>query len=142
MCQECCMVVVENSRHGRKAVGVVRCCVNWLRLSGVMGQVFHSKAYSTATEQASLAVTSVPCCRRLCSESNDASHAGQEWSPSEETLDGARDRERFDDWDEVSASSSDNLRFSDDGSVGSESVALRCAEKFSRQARMRFMRRE
>lgn len=64
-----------------------------------MSHVVHSKAYSTATEQASLAVTSVPCCRRLCSESNDASHAGQEWSPNEETLDGGLDRERFDDWD-------------------------------------------
>lgn len=59
----------------------------------------HSNAYSTATEHASLAVASVPCCLRLCSVSKDASHAGQEWRPREETLDGATDRERFDDCD-------------------------------------------
>jgi hypothetical protein len=57
----------------------------------------HSKAYSTAAEHASLAVASLPCCRKLCSVSNDASHAGHEWSPREQTLDGPCERERFDD---------------------------------------------
>lgn len=109
-----------------------------------IGPAVHSNAYSTATEHASLAIASFPCCLRLCSVSNDASHAGHECKPREETLDGAvvDDRERFDDCDAISSSSSDNLRFSDDGSVGSESVALIWAEKFSRHARMRFMRRE
>jgi hypothetical protein len=65
----------------------------------VWGGVIHSNAYSTATEQASLAIASVPCCLRLCSVSKEASHAGHECRPREETLDGATDRERFDDCD-------------------------------------------
>jgi hypothetical protein len=37
----------------------------------------HSKAYSTAAVQASLAPER-PCCRRFCGVEKDASHAGHE----------------------------------------------------------------
>lgn len=57
----------------------------------------HSNAYSTAAEQASLAVASIAWRLRLCSVSKEASHAGHEWRPRDETLDSATERERFDD---------------------------------------------
>jgi len=49
-----------------------------------------------------LADASVAWRLRLCSVSKEASHAGHEWRPRDETLDGATDRERFDNWDLLS----------------------------------------
>jgi hypothetical protein len=67
----------------RAATKIRLSCQKCLRFAAESGGTFfrggsHSKAYSTAAEHASLAMASLPCCRRLCSVSNDASHAGQE----------------------------------------------------------------
>lgn len=45
---------------------------------GTVQSSAHSKAYCTATQQASFACASSPCCRRLCGVSKKESHAGQE----------------------------------------------------------------
>ena len=47
---------------------------------------FYSKAYSTATEQASLDCASRPCWRRLCRVGKKASQAGHECISSKETV--------------------------------------------------------
>ena len=48
--------------------------------------LLHSKAYSTATQHASLACASRPCCRRSCRVGKQASHAGHGCTSSEMTL--------------------------------------------------------
>ena len=69
-------------------------------------QKIYSKAYSTATEQASLDCASWPCWRRLCRVGKKASQAGHECINSKETILRSEDtleeepdeRERLDTW--------------------------------------------
>ena len=52
----------------------------------LVNAVNYSKAYSTATEQASLDCASRPCWRRLCRVGKKASQAGQECINSKEMV--------------------------------------------------------
>jgi hypothetical protein len=87
-------------------------------------QRIYSSSYSTALQQASLvdAAASSPCCRSPCCVSKEVSQAGQACMPSDDgdvdadaELDVLR-RDRLEDCDETSSSSSSNLRFRRDDS--------------------------
>jgi len=99
----------------------------------------YSKAYSTATEQASFDCASWPCCRRLCRVGKKASQAGHECMSSKETEEDTLEeepdeRERLDTLSSLSRTSSisSNLRFND---IESDASWGDC----SRQRSMRFI---
>lgn len=82
--------VMSGGSHAWKCSGFVTCNAKAKQRNRSVRRCVpisvYSKAYSTATQQASLAFASWPCCRRLWRVIKDVSHAGHECMPSDRTL--------------------------------------------------------